>query len=114
VERSLTVLPASIQPTALEISDWVRKTAQLQSFTEWRFFKTSNGPPQVFRWKIEFSSGSTWIEDFTFDIPSDPLRDFPNDAWRDSQLIGMRELRTWMLSILLQYPLLDSLKYEVS
>jgi len=113
MERTITVLPASIQLMALEISDWIRKTAQLQSFTEWRFFKTSNGPPQVFRWKVEFI-GATWTEDFTFDIPSDPLRDFPNDVWRDSQLIGLRELRTWMLSILLKYPQLESLKYEVS
>jgi len=59
MERTITVFPASIQLTALEISDWTRKTAQLQSFTEWRFFKTSNGPPQVFRWKVEFAISRT-------------------------------------------------------
>jgi len=112
--RTLTVLPASIALMSEEMNDWMRKASQLDVFTLLRFFKTSNGPPQVFRLRIEYQGGPIWIEDFTFDILNDPLRNFPNDAWRDSQLIGMREMRSWLLSILIKYPLLDSLRYEVA
>ena len=112
--RTLTVLPASVPFAAEDMHNWLRYASEIEAFTLLRFFKTSDGPPKVYRMRVEFSAGPIWNEDFTFDIPNDPLRDFPNNEWRDSQLIGLRGLRGWLLSILVKYPLLDSFRDEVA
>jgi hypothetical protein len=110
---TMELAPDTLDLTNQTALDCIRKCGDLAPYTLVRFWKTSDGPPKVWRLKIDLLSGKTWQQDFTYNMVNDPDRTFPNGQWTLAETSGVRALTDWFLTLQTQQPEMTSFKLEI-